>query len=108
MGGWVVGSTVFSAVANDDNLRGTLVTNIFNYVTSNNFDGFDLNWQYPGQRGGSPSDRKAYVSLLRDLRAKFAGTNLLITAAVSADIQSDESISYDVTAMNEYLDYLTL
>lgn len=108
MGGWNMGSTTFSEVTNDDNLRATLVSNIFNYVTSNNFDGFDLDWEYPGQRGGSASDRSAYVKFLRDLRAKFAGTNLLITAAVGADIQSDDSVSYDVTGMNEYLDYFNI
>lgn len=108
MGGWNEGSTLFSQVTNNDHLRAILISNIFNYVTTNKFDGFDLDWEYPGQRGGSWSDRKVYVTFMKELRAKFSGTNLIITAAVGGDIQVDDAISYDVIGMNKYLDYFNI
>lgn len=108
MGGWNEGSTVFSEVTNDPTLCATLVTNIYNYVTKYDFDGFDLDWEYPGQRGGAASDPNADVNFLKQLRAAFAGTNLLLTAAVGADIQADDGTSYNVPGMNQYLDYFNV
>lgn len=107
MGGWNQGSKIFSDVTNNNDKREKLVSAIYQYVTSHKFDGFDLDWEYPGQRGGAKSDREAYVNFLQDLRKKF-GKRLLLTAAVGADIQSDKSVSYNVPKMNQYLNYFNV
>ncbi|XP_063623047.1 acidic mammalian chitinase-like [Cydia splendana] len=57
IGGWNEGSTNFTALVNDDTLRATLVSNLYNYIDSNGFDGLDLDWEYPAQRGGADSDK---------------------------------------------------
>lgn len=95
-------------VTNSDSLRQTLVDNIYNFITTNNLDGIDIDWEYPAQRGGVSSDKQSYVAFLKDLRSKFSGTNLILTAAVNAYVQSSGPISYDVPSMNEYLDFFNV
>lgn len=63
IGGWNQGSTSFSLVCNNDTLRAVLVNNIFDYITTNNLDGIDIDWEYPAQRGGIASDKVNFTFL---------------------------------------------
>lgn len=54
MGGWNEGSTKYSNVAADPAKRSTLVKDVLKFSNKYGFDGFDLDWEYPGQRGGDP------------------------------------------------------
>jgi chitinase len=42
---------------NNDGLRAKFVDNIVNFVKQHGFDGFDLDWEYPTQRGGVEADK---------------------------------------------------
>lgn len=69
MGGWNEGSMKYSKVANDPILRTVFAKNVLNFVLKYDFDGFDLDWEYPGQRGGNiQRDKDAFVLLLRDIK----------------------------------------
>jgi chitinase len=57
IGGWNEGSTKFSTVANSASLRTKFVTNLFNFVRDKGFNGLDLDWEYPSQRGGIAADK---------------------------------------------------
>lgn len=65
-------------------MRATLVDSVYDFVSRNGFDGFDFDWEYPGLRGGNPTDKYWYSEFLSDLNNKFSGKNLLLTAAVGA------------------------
>lgn len=41
---------------NNPSLRAVLVNDIVAFVQRYGLDGFDLDWEYPGLRGGTPSD----------------------------------------------------
>ena len=44
-------------MANDPDKRAFFVQSAVQFVKEHGFDGFDLDWEYPGQRGGAPTDR---------------------------------------------------
>ena len=61
------------------------------FMRKYNFDGLDIDWEYP--RG--PDDRASFVSLIKELRLAFEGEakstdndKLLLTAAVPASFEA--------------------
>lgn len=68
VGGWNEGSTSYSQMASDPNKRRTFIESAINLLNEHNFDGLDLDWEYPGRRGGKPEDKSNFVDLLRELQ----------------------------------------
>lgn len=64
IGGWNEGSERYSRVAADSTKRANFVKSAVNFVRTWGFDGFDLDWEYPAQRGGAAADKV-------DICAKF-------------------------------------
>lgn len=62
MGGWNEGSETYSKVTNNPTLRAKMVNSVYEFVTKWKFDGFDLDWEYPAQRGGAASDNACYYT----------------------------------------------
>ncbi|KAF4532929.1 hypothetical protein B566_EDAN015641 [Ephemera danica] len=61
IGGWNAGSTTFSSVCGNTALRAKFVDNLYNFVKQYGFNGLDLDWEYPAQRGGIAADKDATV-----------------------------------------------
>lgn len=59
----------------------------------------DLDWEYPGQRGGAASDKEAYTELIKTLRAEFDKHGYLLTAAVAV-AEFSMVQSYDAKALS--------
>jgi Chitinase len=47
-------------VVNDPSLRSRFVDNIVAFLKEHGFDGIDVDWEYPTQRGGISSDKVNY------------------------------------------------
>lgn len=47
--GWNAGSKEFSAMVNNNSSRAKFVQQSVIFLTNNNFDGLDLDWEYPGK-----------------------------------------------------------
>ncbi|KAJ2745594.1 hypothetical protein GGI20_002029 [Coemansia sp. BCRC 34301] len=118
VGGWT-GSNFFSDILKDGGTRNTLLTSIVNYVKSNNLDGIDIDWEYPGRLGNTcnvydaQNDTPNFLKLLQDLRtqldALFGAGKKLITLAVRAQpFDVYNSPSSDVSAFAKVVDYANI
>ncbi len=64
VGGWNMGSYMFSKMVHDDKKRKHFINTSVNYLLEHEFDGLDLDWEYPGSRNGSkPTDKQLYTKL---------------------------------------------
>lgn len=105
IGGWNEGSANYSMMSADDNKRFRFVKQVTSFIRFHNFDGLDLDWEYPTQRGGNPHDRESFVALTKDLRQEFDKHGLILTSAIGAAKHVMDQ-AYDFKALTKYLDFL--
>jgi chitinase len=95
IGGWT-GSSNFSTIAADADLRARFCRSVREFVEIHGFDGADLDWEFPvidGLTPGRPGDREAFSALARDLRSAL-GDSYLLTAAVNVTPAGIAAIDY--------------
>nr|CAI5843686.1 unnamed protein product [Callosobruchus analis] len=107
IGGWNEGSVNYSKVVTDPKLRATFVQNVVTFLKTYGFHGFDLDWEYPADRGGLPSDKENFSLLIKELKAAFKEGGYILSAGVRA-LGSKADISYEVPELNKYLDFITI
>jgi len=105
IGGWNEGSTKYSQMSADPKKRQKFVNSAVLFLKKYNFDGLDLDWEYPGKRGGASEDKQNFIELIKDLKRAFKPENLLLTAAIGAAPDTID-LAYDVENMYKYLDYV--
>lgn len=107
IGGWNEGSKNFSDVSASWEMRRRTIDGAVSLLREYGFDGFDLDWEYPGDRGGVPQDKANFATWVREFREEFNKHGFLLTAAVGAT-QARIDESYDVPALNEALDFVNI
>lgn len=105
IGGWNEGSKKYSDMAKDPEKRQIFAKSAVAFLKKYNFDGLDLDWEYPAKRGGLDEDKQNFIELIKDLKAAFRPNNFLLTAAIGA-APSTIDVAYDVPMMYKYLDYV--
>ncbi|TRY79747.1 hypothetical protein TCAL_01968 [Tigriopus californicus] len=109
IGGWNEGGLRYSQMAADPERREIFVNSVIKFLDQHNFDGIDLDWEYPGatDRGGTYADKKNFADLVNELSAVLRPRGLLLSAAVSAaKFRIDEG--YDVPAISKKLDFINV
>ncbi|XP_033726410.1 uncharacterized protein LOC117315998 [Pecten maximus] len=114
VGGWLQGTASFvELVAKESNMR-LFANNVVKFLRDRDFDGFDIDWEYPGHRGSPPQDKQRFTTLIQILRDTFeeeatrTGRKcLLLTAAVAASQWITQS-AYEVTKISGNLDFIFL
>lgn len=70
IGGWNEGSRKFSLVAANPALRRHFIEASINFCRKYQFDGVDLDWEYPAQRGGNETvDKENHAVWLQETRS---------------------------------------
>ena len=69
VGGWIEGSLNFSTVAADPTKRATFLQSSLELLHKYNFNGLDINWEYPNERHGlKNNDRENFIIWLKELK----------------------------------------
>lgn len=104
---------VFTAMVETEERRAYFIERAISYLRANDFDGLDLDWEYPAdvQRGGRPEDRERFVALCREFKAaakaeaeKSGKEELLLTMAAGAH----KAETLDLQALGQTLDWVNL
>lgn len=105
IGGWTEGSANYSALAASPPRRKVFVESVLEFMKNYGFDGLDLDWEFPGSRGGGPQDKENFSRLVKELSAVLKKRGLLLTAAISAARDKIEA-GYDIPEISKYLDFI--
>lgn len=102
IGGWTL-SDNFPIIASNPQKRQTFANQCVALIQAFDFDGIDLDWEYPGfaDHGGGSQDEVNFTLLLQEIRSAIntygatVNKEMILTIAVSADPSKMDDVEWD-------------
>ena len=113
LGGWNDSAgNKYSRLVNNPEARKKFVEHAVAFLKKHNFDGLDLDWEYPkcwqvDCKKGPDSDKAGFTAWVKELHTAFRPHGFLVTAAVSPSYKVMDA-GYDIPALSRYLDYISV
>jgi len=91
IGGWTDSEVIgngpgkYSQLVSDPVKRSTFINSVMAFLNQYEFDGLDLDWEYPGKYPGGEGDKVGFTNLCKELRTAFNPKGYLLSAAVAAN-----------------------
>ncbi|XP_055385952.1 probable chitinase 10 isoform X2 [Condylostylus longicornis] len=101
----------YSNLVKDPERRQEFISNLIDFIKINNFDGVDIDWQFPGE---ASDDKENFAQFLKEIKSKFLEDSiemnsqpLLLSITIPKDKRNLER-GYDIAKMNDFVDWFNL
>ncbi|XP_071105825.1 chitotriosidase-1-like [Haliotis cracherodii] len=114
IGGWTGKLKEFSTLASTDSNINTFARNAITFLRSRNFDGLDIDWEFPATRGSPPSDKQRFTRMIQLIRQAFeteasqTGKDRLLLTAALGPSPYRVNVSYEAVKVASHLDLINL
>ncbi|XP_033124328.1 uncharacterized protein LOC117122741 [Anneissia japonica] len=113
VGGYTLGSEKFTALSSNEELRADFIQHAITFLRDNEFDGLQIDWQFPTFGTSPPEDRQRHTSLLEEFETAFRKESelpgrrrLILTANVAGEKYYESA--YEINKVSRAVDYLTI
>ncbi|VDK64197.1 unnamed protein product [Anisakis simplex] len=106
IGGWSFGTKIFQQTSSNETNRSKFISSAIDFVRFHNFDGIDIDWEYPN----GTEDINSFTLLMKELRRAISmecldttrKDRLLLTVAVSASRKTIKT-GYNIPELAKYV-----